>query len=414
VSHFLIFLVLLAAVAGYLMTREERSRFLLLARAKFHEFKRLTMLDNLRQKPGYKALYARSRWAPVTPTICTINIAIFVLMLLDGRGTSAPETLAAWGASISPRTLNGEWWRMLTTLFVHPGVMYLLVSIAGLLQLGLILERFVGAFAFAGVYLAAGISASLIGLFTAPESSVGAAPAILGTYGLLAAASMWSTFRRGGAAIPLEAFKRIAPGAALFILYAVATRRLDSPGGLTGLAVGFAGGLVMTKDISTRKPPMRLVAGTMAAAVAIAAAAAVIMRPPQRDLTSVRSEVEHLVAIEAHTTYSYGKAVERFKKGLITAQALTDLIDRTILPELHAAAARLKALDRVPDEQRPLVSTAEHYLSLRDESWRLRAKALRASDMMKLREADRKEQASLDALEALTAQMKDLKAQPGN
>ena len=58
------------------------------------------------RRPGSSAAAAYTgmrRGAPVTPAICTMNVAIFILMLLDGRGTSAPETLAAWGANIGPR-----------------------------------------------------------------------------------------------------------------------------------------------------------------------------------------------------------------------------------------------------------------------------------------------------------------------
>jgi len=60
----------------------------------------------------------------------------------------------------------------------------------------------------------------------------------------------------------------------------------------------------------------------------------------------------------------------------ITAEALAQLIDRTIVPELHAAEARLKELDRVPHEHQPLVAGAEEYFRLRDASWRLRVEGL--------------------------------------
>jgi hypothetical protein len=53
------------------------------------------------------------------------------------------------------------------------------------------------------------------------------------------------------------------------------------------------------------------------------------------------------------------------------------MIDSAIVPELHAADARLKAFDRVPAEHQPLVASAEEYLRLRHESWRIRADALR-------------------------------------
>jgi hypothetical protein len=65
---------------------------------------------------------------------------------------------------------------------------------------------------------------------------------------------------------------------------------------------------------------------------------------------------------------------------------------------LRQAHARLKAVNGVPAEHRPMVADAEEYFRLRDESWRLRADALRKSNMGALRAADRSERASLEAL----------------
>ena len=125
------------------------------------------------------------------------------------------------------------------------------------------------------------------------------------------------------------------------------------------------------------------------------------MREPVRETANVRAELDHVIAIEAHTARVYDKTVERFRAGRVTVEALTDLIERTILPELRSAQVRLKTLDGVQGDDKPLIATAQNYLNLRDESWRMRARALKASDMAKLREADRKEQASLAALQTL-------------
>ena len=63
--------------------------------------------------------------------------------------------------------------------------------------------------------------------------------------------------------------------------------------------------------------------------------------------------------------------------------------------------ARLKTLGRVPPEHQPLLASAEEYLRLRDESWRLRAAALHKSSMPALRKAETAERASLQAFERL-------------
>jgi hypothetical protein len=97
----------------------------------------------------------------------------------------------------------------------------------------------------------------------------------------------------------------------------------------------------------------------------------------------------------------YEKAVGQFKSGGMSSQALAKVIHTAIVPELQAARARLKAVNGVPAEHQPLVASADEYLRLRDESWRLRADALSKSNMGALRAADRSERASLEALERL-------------
>ena len=87
----------------------------------------------------------------------------------------------------------------------------------------------------------------------------------------------------------------------------------------------------------------------------------------------------------------------------MTAEALAQVIDRSIVPELHAALARLKALDGVPPEHQALVAGAQEYLRLRDESWRFRAEGLRKTNMLKLRQAENAERISLEALHRIQA-----------
>ena len=106
-----------------------------------------------------------------------------------------------WGASFGPRTTNGEWWRLVASMFVHTGTFQLLVNGAALVQLGLILERLVGHVTFAAVYFAAGLLASIVSLSDYPMGvSSGASGAIFGLYGLLLASTAWSAVLRAAAA----------------------------------------------------------------------------------------------------------------------------------------------------------------------------------------------------------------------
>jgi hypothetical protein len=195
----------------------------------------------------------------------------------------------------------------------------------------------------------------------------------------------------------LTAAKRLAPVAALFLLYNMVSGGLGGGAELAGFAAGFICGIVLTSGVSASTPPVRRVAVTMAVTVMVAVASAV----PLRGVTDVRPEISRVLAVEESTARAYESAVQQFKLGTVTPGGLAQMIERKITPELNAMEARLKALGRVPPEHQQLLASAQEYLRLRDESWRLRAAALHKSSMPALRKAEGAERASLEAFERL-------------
>ena len=417
-------LLILLGFAFYVMNPEERMRvgregLAAMGRAKDTAFQEPAGCESF-----HDALRARTPRVLVTPALVALNAAIFVLMLFDAGAVSNPETLVGWGGSFGPRTTNGESWRLVTTMFVHSGMLHLLASVAGLVQLGFILERLVGHVAFASVYVASGLLASLVSLSAHPVAvNVGASGAIFGMYGLLLASLIWDMLRsfQGRSAlgarlsrepraenpeplldgtavtIPLMVVRWLGPAAALFILFNVANDSLDSVAELAGLVTGFVWGLVLAREVNERKPRVLRAAAATAVAIVIVIVSAV----PLRGVTDVRPEIERIVSVEDRTASAYQTEVDRFKIGRTSAKSLAQMIDQTIMPELHEARVRLMALDGVPHEQEPLVAGAEAYLRLRDESWRLRAEGLHKSDMLLLRKAESPERAALEALQRI-------------
>jgi hypothetical protein len=197
------------------------------------------------------------------------------------------------------------------------------------------------------------------------------------------------------AIIPLKTLTRMVPAITIFTLYTLAGGLGTSE--LSALLTGFLCGLVFAKRSHEQGTPMLHAAAAFGTAVVIVVASAAMLR----GIADVRPEIARVVALESSTTGTYEKAVVQFKNGAMTAQALEKIITQKIVPELRQAHARLKAVDGVPAVHQPLVANAEEYLRLRDESWRLRADALRKSNMVALRAADRTERASLMAFEKI-------------
>jgi rhomboid protease GluP len=425
----LILILVIGGAAGYMMTPEERLRALKMARIAARD-----LCDVIQGGPAAfpfrVALSERTRWAFVTPALLVLNFVMFFLIAI-GRGSVGEwNTLVSWGGNIGPLTTNGEWQRLLTSMFVHAGFFHLVVNLMGLAAVGFITERLVGSLTFASAYFAAGLMSSLVSVSVDPLGlSVGASGAIMGIYGLLLVVSVRDIVHASETRMPLVLAKWLSPLFALFLLYAAASGSIPFAGELAGFAVGVAGGIAVTYGVTEPKPHVRRIAMATGGAVVIAAVYAV----PLAGIDDVRPEITMVATTEDRTARLYETEVARFRKGRTSATALVQTIDSTIIPELRLADARLKELDKVPDEQQPMVDRAVTFLKLREESWRLRADGLRKiasvrsperptgsretsdeyrlrrlqdlhkSSTLTLREAETKERESLVALREMSA-----------
>lgn len=189
-------LLVFLGVALHVMTPDERRRAARGGLARIRRPKDATAAPE-ELSPFHEALRARTRLALVTPAILIVNVAIFTRMLAGAGSLSDPATLVAWGGNFGPSTTNGEWWRLVTAMFVHRGALQLLVNVGALVQIGLMLERLVGHLTFAAVYVAAGVFASLVSLATDSVTvSTSASGAVAGIYGLLVASVFWGVLNR--------------------------------------------------------------------------------------------------------------------------------------------------------------------------------------------------------------------------
>ena len=393
----LLAVLLLLGGLYYFTTPEEKARFVRRSRRGLQQFRDTSEYLQPERGPFGEALRARTPVAIVTPALVALNVAIFFGMLFGAGALSDPNTLLGWGGNFGPRTTNGEWWRLVAALFVHTGPLHLIANIVGLVQIGLITERLFGRVAFATAYLAAGVLSSLVSLALHSVSvSAGASASIFGVYGLFLPALIAGNVFRSTLTVPLLTAVKLVPAAAVFVLYSTMAG-FDGAAEIAGLAAGLVYGLVLAQEVGARTPSPLRVGCTTGAVLLVAIAVAV----PLRGLTDVRPEIERVAAVEHQTVSLYDNAVRRFTKGEISIIALSEVIDQSILPELRAARARFKKLERVPREQEPLVLAANEYFRLREESWRVRADALRKINMATMQQAEDKERVSLLALDRI-------------
>jgi rhomboid protease GluP len=140
--------------------------------------------------------YARSlfsRATPVTYAVLAANVAVFILMAIVSGGTENSSTLIAFGAKTNALLQSGEWFRLITPIFIHAGLLHLLLNSYALWTVGIQVEKLYGSARFLLIYLLSGVGGvvgSYVGqtilprFFDAP--SVGASGAIFGLFGVLA------------------------------------------------------------------------------------------------------------------------------------------------------------------------------------------------------------------------------------
>src|SRR5216684_2238540 len=125
----------------------------------------------------------RRREFPATDALLVINGSVFLLMMVyhSIRGDLDP---LQWGWDWGPLSLNGQWWRLLTSTFVHNSDGHLLGNVLFLWFLGKRMERIFGSWAFLLFYLSCSVVGSLSSLAFHPEFvSCGASPGIFGLAG---------------------------------------------------------------------------------------------------------------------------------------------------------------------------------------------------------------------------------------
>lgn len=212
-------------------------------------------MDRIRTgKPDKKALKERREFLAllkpqdgyfITLILVYINIGIFVLMMICGYGFIQfnGQDLMRWGANFGPVTKNGEWWRLFTSVFLHGGLMHLLLNMYGLLFVGIFLEPLLGRVKYLCIYLLTGImaSASSVWWYTA-IISVGASGAIFGLYGVFLALMLRKIF-------PRDFARSFLVSTVVFIgfnLLIGLTGGIDNAAHIGGLLSGFVIGIILS------------------------------------------------------------------------------------------------------------------------------------------------------------------------
>lgn len=201
---------------------------------------------------------------PLVTALIAINVVVFVAQ--EVLATAPSGGLAFWGLMYGPAVRDGEWWRVVSSGFLHASLLHLLMNMWALWVFGPPLERGVGSIRFAFIYAAGLLGGALgVSLFDFASPTLGASGAVLGLAGGLVAVLM----RRG------VSLSQTSLGGVILInlMLPLLVGRISFWGHAGGVAAGFAAGWLLSLLAERGGPDRRGGADS----VTIAAGAALCM-----------------------------------------------------------------------------------------------------------------------------------------
>jgi membrane associated rhomboid family serine protease/Flp pilus assembly protein TadD len=262
----------------------------------------------------------------VTYALIAINVLVYLAMGLSGASWSDPSIKDAlrWGADFGPLTMSGQWWRLLTCVFVHFGIIHIGFNMWCLWALGPAVERFMGRWAFLLMYVYSGLAASLASDAWDPwRVSAGASGAIFGIAGAFVSYLLLKK-----TAMDPVLVKRNLRNMAIFIGYnlirGAASFSVDNAAHVGGLVAGLALGAVLPPMIRTALSTV-----TDSSAVPMGAMPGIGPAPLQeqknnRVLVTVSLGAALLLTLAAQRVHAYRLSVALYGQG-VTAVGKGDL-----------------------------------------------------------------------------------------
>lgn len=334
----------------------------------------------------------------VTPSLVAANLIVFVLMLVRGANPLLPDVrlMVDWGANDVSLTSTGQWWRLLSAMFLHFGAIHLLVNMWILRDIGRVVERLVGNSGFLLGYLISGFFGGAASVFWHESTvSAGASGAVFGIFGMLLGFMLLHQ-----QSIPAEVIKDHRGNAIAFVLLNIVIGLsipwIDQAAHLGGFLAGFLCGLVLGCDLTAAASQRAYRNLALAAGGATLAAFAIAMlpaRPPDLGRLGVRIDE---VDAEAFRTYEAGIAA--VQAGKETADQSARRITTTIVPRYDELAASLGEARSQDGKRERVRSVLVEYVKLRRQGWVLLADAIKTNNLLQEGLAIEKFEAALAAL----------------
>lgn len=183
---------------------------------------------------------------PVVSTLIAIHLLIFLMMHIP---IFPHNWILELLAGVNLYIQQGEYWRLITPIFVHVAFAHLLFNSFSLVLFGPALEKALGKLMFIFVYLASGIGANIATLYIHPPyyTHIGASGAIFGLFGVYLAVLFVKKD-----AMPLQGRQVILPIAIISVVLTFFQPGVNITGHIFGLISGLLIGRILLHFRSVR------------------------------------------------------------------------------------------------------------------------------------------------------------------
>lgn len=288
------------------------------------------------------------RFPVVTYALIAINVLLYLVQVVGGMDALNPasDDLIRWGANLAAYSLDDEPWRLLTSMFLHIGLVHLALNMYMLLSFGAMAERRFGAVRMLLVYLLSGLAGSVVSALWHADPfnqvvAAGASGALMGLTGAYLADWLVANWHNE----PHEEVRIGGPLVQTIVINLVigaAIPGIDNACHVGGLLGGFIVGGAFAMVSPRARRLTRLLAGMAICGAALAAMAAALRAEPSEGLLALR-EVR---AAEQATQEKKQQAARRKAQRLAAVAEERQRGPRTVTDEIAAGTS-------IPLEQRP-------------------------------------------------------------
>ncbi len=326
----------------------------------------------------------------VTPAIVGINSCILLAMALaTGEWLTPPlPAMVAWGANFGPRTMGGEWWRLLTSAFLHFGVIHLAFNMWVLWDVGRLVERLVGNLGFMVLYVSSALFGSLASLYWRNDVvSAGASGAVFGVVGAL----LGLLLRRHDS-IPGDVLSSMRNSVLLFCGYNFLfglRPGIDMACHVGGFLAGFACGMILSQPLGFAMIGQRWKRNVICGFTTISLVSASIGLLPDAP-EDLQQLLQRIAATEQGVLQEYALTMERLGRGEVTEADLAKIVDNSLQPRWRQARRDLEVASRSRAANQELLTKIHDSFLARDQAWSLLVESIQAGNRQQYLEFERK------------------------